>query len=393
MSYLSSTQRVIYSDSRSLAELPENSVDLVVTSPPYPMIEMWDLLFSTMNPEIEDKVNQSEGTIAFELMHLELDKIWDEVDRVTKEGAILCINIGDATRSIGKKFQLFSNHARILNYFLNKNYHNLPNILWRKQTNAPNKFMGSGMLPVGAYVTLEHEYIIILRKHSKREFKTEEEKTIRKQSGFFWEERNVWFSDIWEDIKGTKQKLLNNSTRERSAAFPYELAYRLVNMFSVKGDTVFDPFFGTGTTSVACASSGRNCIGVEIDQKFQSIISETILTSRDFINNLIGERLKKHTDFVKLRLSEEKVLKHYNNFHDFPVMTSQEKEIQLLFVDKIIQESENQFRVFYSEIPTESKPIFASGMRRTRSGRYDRSEAESIAARSSMIVEDLCVRR
>ena len=84
---------------------------------------------------------------------------------------------------------------------------NLPNILWHKTTNAPNKFMGSGMLPCGAYVTLEHEWILIFRKGGKRVYKKTEEKEIRRDSSFFWEERNIWFSDIWE-IKGVKQPLI-----------------------------------------------------------------------------------------------------------------------------------------------------------------------------------------
>ena len=80
-------------------------------------------------------------------------------------------------------------------------FQSIPLILWRKQTNAPNKFMGSGMLPAGAYVTLEHEYILVLRKGSKREFKKAEEKRNRHESAIFWEERNIWYSDIWMDTE------------------------------------------------------------------------------------------------------------------------------------------------------------------------------------------------
>jgi DNA modification methylase len=114
----------------------------------------------------------------------------------------------------------------------------LPAILWRKQTNAPNKFMGSGMMPPGAYVTLEHEYILILRKGNKREFTSIKEKQNRRESAFFQEERNFWFSDVWMDLKGTTQNLFDNKATERSAAYPFELPYRLISMFSVKSDTV-----------------------------------------------------------------------------------------------------------------------------------------------------------
>ena len=218
--------------------IPSESVSLVVTSPPYPMIHMWDDLFISQNPAIGKALKNREGPHAFELMHRLLDDVWNEVYRVLKNGGIACINIGDATRTIDDNFSLYQNHTRLMAYLLQLGFNALPAILWRKQTNAPNKFMGSGMLPPGAYVTLEHEYILIVRKGPKREFKTPEEKQMRRQSAFFWEERNIWFSDIWLDVKGASQHLFDNRARRRSAAFPFEVPYRLINMFSVKGDTV-----------------------------------------------------------------------------------------------------------------------------------------------------------
>ena len=132
--------------------------------------------------------------------------------------------------------------------------------------------MGSGMLPAGAYVTLEHEFILILRKGNKRNFVTEADKKRRKQSAFFWEERNLWFSDVWEDLKGTKQNNIAKEIRERSGAFPFELPYRIINMFSVKEDAILDPFLGTGTTMAAAMATGRNSIGVEIDKNFRETL-------------------------------------------------------------------------------------------------------------------------
>ena len=121
----------------------------------------------------------------------------------------------------------------------------LPDILWRKPTNAPNKFMGSGMLPAGAYVTYEHEYILIFRKGGKRAFdRPPRRRQLRRRSAYFWEERNVWFSDVWTDLTGDAPGSRRRETRARSAAFPFELPYRLIQMFSVYGDTVLDPFAG-----------------------------------------------------------------------------------------------------------------------------------------------------
>ena len=231
------TVHSIYIDaSQHMTSTEDNTIDLVVTSPPYPMIEMWDEIMAKQNPEITDNL-ESNPEMAFELMHRELDKVWKECFRVLKVGGFLCVNIGDATRTINDNFTLYNNHSRISKACIEIGFVGLPNIIWRKQTNVPNKFMGSGMLPCGAYVTLEHEWILIFRKGSKREYKKADAKLNRMKSSFFWEERNVWFSDVWE-IKGTKQKIQKKTSRERSAAYPFEVPYRLINMFSQKGDTV-----------------------------------------------------------------------------------------------------------------------------------------------------------
>jgi DNA modification methylase len=327
------------------------------------MIEMWDEIMSKQNPEIGVALEKNKGHIAFELMHLELDKVWTEVERVLIPGGFVCINIGDATRTINKEFALYPNHSRIISKFLKLGLSNLPNILWRKQTNAPNKFMGSGMLPSGAYVTLEHEWILIFRKGSKREFKTEEQKKKRKESSFFWEERNIWFSDLWE-LKGIKQKVINSSTRERSAAFPFEIPFRLINMYSLKGDTVLDPFVGTGTTTIAAMATERNSIGVEIDESFLKVITQNILaTPVEYLNKFLDHRIEQHSKYINERALDKSKneIKHYNNNLQVPVMTTQETDIVLSKLISITQLSETSFNSTYQNafafqpIPTKTK--------------------------------------
>src|SRR5206468_5334175 len=110
-------------------------------------------------------------------------------------------------------FILYPNHVRIASHLVRLGFNPLPAILWRKQTNAPNKFMGSGMFPPGAYVTLEHEYVLIVRKGDKRAFDSEVIRSRRRESAFFWEERNDWFSDVWFDLKGTGQNLVDRDVR------------------------------------------------------------------------------------------------------------------------------------------------------------------------------------
>ena len=335
--------------SQHMSSTEDNTVDLVVTSPPYPMIEMWDEIMAKQNPDISYNLEKNPET-AFELMHQELDKVWKECFRVLKDGGFLCINIGDATRTINGNFTLYNNHSRISKACVEMGFVGLPNIIWRKQTNAPNKFMGSGMLPCGAYVTLEHEWVLIFRKGGKREYKKADAKLSRMKSSFFWEERNVWFSDVWE-IKGTKQKIQKDTTRERSAAFPFEVPYRLINMFSQKGDMVMDPFLGTGTTMQAAILLGRNSCGYEIDPNFESIIREGIDNLElDLCNSLIKQRFDAHKEFIANRKASGKEIKHFNETLNCAVMTSQEKEIELNYLEDIKLEKETgKYIVSYEE--------------------------------------------
>lgn len=320
--------------SQHMSRTADNSVNLVVTSPPYPMIEMWDEIMAKQNPQIAEAL-ASNPEDAFELMHRELDKVWGECFRVLKDGGFLCINIGDATRTINSNFSLYNNHTRIAKACIALGFVSLPNIIWRKQTNAPNKFMGSGMLPCGAYVTLEHEWILIFRKGGKRMYKTAAEKENRMFSSFFWEERNTWFSDVWE-IKGTKQRIMQPQTRERSAAYPFEVPYRLINMFSQRGDVVLDPFLGTGTTMQAAILCGRNSCGYDIDPAFETIIRENIQSfSVDNCNVLIKQRFDDHKSFVIERQKSGKEVKHFNSILNVPVMTGQEEKIALQYLRNI----------------------------------------------------------
>jgi DNA modification methylase len=316
-------------DARHMPALPADSVDLVVTSPPYPMIAMWDDLFAAQDPQIADHLAQARGLQAFEGMHGLLDPVWSEILRVLKPGGLACINVGDATRSLGDDFALYPNHARILQCLSAIGFTILPDILWRKPTNAPNKFMGSGMLPAGAYVTLEHEYILIARKGGKRVFVSAAEKQNRRASALFWEERNRFFSDVWTEVRGTAQVLPSNEARARSAAFPFEVAYRLIAMYSVKGDQVLDPFWGTGTTTAAAMALGRNSIGLEIAPVLADGLGALLDHLSERLNAYTEERLARHLWFVAERMKTGRHLRHRNKPYGFPVVTAQEVDLIL----------------------------------------------------------------
>ena len=338
--------KVYFKNSSDMREIESNSIDLMITSPPYPMIEMWDQLFSTLNEEIKQALEEEDSKKAFNLMHQELDNVWREVARVLKLGGIACINIGDATRNIGKNFQLFPNHVKITNFFQDNDFIELPCILWRKPTNSPNKFLGSGILPPNAYITLEHEYILIFRKGEiKRKIPPKLEN--RYNSAFFWEERNKWFSDVWEDIRGISQNLNKNNNnqkniRKRSAAFPLEIPYRLINMFSLYEDLVLDPFWGTGTTSLAAMISARNSIGYEINSKFMELFKENMGKLRKLNSEINNNRLHQHLEFIKHYRNKAKDIKYTSAHYKFPVITKQEIDV-LLYSIKNYSEDENKF--------------------------------------------------
>ncbi|MEM3696293.1 MAG: site-specific DNA-methyltransferase [Candidatus Bathyarchaeia archaeon] len=252
--------KIVIGDSRHMDEVANESVHLIVTSPPYPMIDIWDGLFKKL------------GCKTFNDMHDYLADVWAECKRVLVNGGIACINIGDALRKVNGVFRLFPNHAEVIKRFEELGFVTLPNILWKKPTTKPNSFLGSGFLPTNAYVTLDCEYILIFRKGGDlRKFLTKD--PYRYASYYTKEERDVWFSQIW-DIKGVKQE--SNEVERRVAAYPDEIPYRLLRMFSIIGDTVLDPFLGTGTTTKVAMNLHRNSIGYEIDEKMLTLIKKKI---------------------------------------------------------------------------------------------------------------------
>ena len=317
-------------DARDMTGLADEAVDLVVTSPPYPMIEMWDDLFASLDPTIADHLDAGDGEVAFEAMHDVLDSVWTEVARVLRPGGIVCVNVGDATRTVDGSFRVYPNHARIVAAFQGLGFEPLPDVLWHKPTNSAAKFMGSGMLPTNAYVTLEHEYVLVFRKGGRRDFDAKDDR--RYESAYFWEERNRWFTDVWTEIKGELQTLPDDGLRDRSAAFPFEIPYRLVNMYSVYGDTVLDPFWGTGTTSLAAMVAGRNSVGYELEGDFHDFFAERVADLPAMSRAVVAERLRAHRDFVA---SEGGDLGYRAEHYDVPVRTKQERRIRFFEVTDV----------------------------------------------------------
>jgi modification methylase len=275
--------RIILGNSQQMSELDADSVQLMVTSPPYPMIAMWDELFARGNPKIAEFFRElptnNNGQTArqiYNAMHNYLSEVWAETYRVLEDGGIACINIGDATRSINGNFQLYPNHSRITEVCEKIGFTTLPYILWKKPTTKPMykgkcSFLGSGFLPPNAYVTLDCEFILLFRKGKLRKFPPKD--ALRYESIFTKKERDEWFSQIWS-LKGTRQTV--TGLERRIAAYPEEIAHRLIRMFSVKGELVLDPFLGSGTTTKIAIQNERNSIGYETDPKMLPIIAKKI---------------------------------------------------------------------------------------------------------------------
>lgn len=245
--------RLVNGDSRELLFLPDQSVHLVVTSPPY-----WNLKRYNDNPDQLGHIQDYEAFLS------ELEKVWRHVYRVLVPGGRLVCVVGDvcvARRNFGRHL-VFPLHADICVICRHIGFDNLNPIIWHKIANASyevtngSKFLGKPYEP-NAIIKNDMEFILMQRKPGGYRQPTE---TQRSESRIGKEEFDRWFQQIW-NITGA-------STKQHPAPFPLELATRLVRMFSFSGDTVLDPFCGSGTTMVAALRTGRNSIGIDIDPDY-----------------------------------------------------------------------------------------------------------------------------
>jgi DNA modification methylase len=245
--------RLINGDSRDLSFLDDNSIHLVVTSPPY-----WNLKRYNENPDQLGHIQDYEAFL------FELEKVWRHVYRILVPGGRLVCVVGDvcvARRDFGRHL-VFPLHADICVICRRIGFDNLNPIIWHKIANASyevengSKFLGKPYEP-NAIVKNDMEFILMQRKPGGYRKPTNAQ---REASRINKEDFDRWFQQIW-NITGA-------STKQHPAPFPLGLATRLVRMFSFTGDTVLDPFCGSGTTMIAALRSNRNSIGIEIDPEY-----------------------------------------------------------------------------------------------------------------------------
>ncbi len=243
-------------DARDLSFIPDGSVHLVVTSPPY-----WTL------KKYNDASGQMGAIENYEQFLDELDKVWRECARVLAPGGRVCCVVGDVCiprKRIGRHL-VMPLHADIQVRSRKLGLDVLTPILWHKIANGVTEAEGNGAGFYGkpyqpnAIVKNDIEYVLFMRKGGEYRTVTPLQKAL---SMLTKDEMQRWWRSVWTDIRGA-------STRSgHPAPYPSAIAERLIRMFSFAGDTVLDPFLGTGSTSVAAIAAGRNSIGVEIDPTY-----------------------------------------------------------------------------------------------------------------------------
>lgn len=254
--------RLVHGDARDLHFLPDASVHLVVTSPPY-----WTLKEYAPNEQQLGAIQNYEAFLS------ELDRVWSECARVLVPGGRICCVVGDVCipRKRDGRHRVVPLHADILVRTRKFGLDALTPILWFKIANGALEADGNGAgfygkpYQPGAIVKNDFEYILFLRKGGAYRSPSHIQKALSILSK---DEMKAWLRTSWADIKG-------ESTRKgHPAPYPIELAERLIRLFSFAGDTVLDPFAGCGSTTLAAIHTGRNSVGVEIEQQYLQLARE-----------------------------------------------------------------------------------------------------------------------
>ncbi|MDF1498305.1 MAG: site-specific DNA-methyltransferase [Patescibacteria group bacterium] len=278
--------KIIRGDSRQINELPNNSVNLVITSPPY-----WQLKDYGTNDQIgynnsyEDYINN-------------LNLVWQECCRVLQNGCRLCINIGDQfARSVYYgRYKIIPIRTEIIKFCETIGFDYMGSIIWQKSTTMNTSggatIMGSFPYPRNGIIKLDYEFILLFKKNGISE---KIDKNLKELSKMTKEEWNTYFQGHW-NFNGVRQD-------GHIAMFPEELPNRLIKMFSFVGDSVLDPFVGSGTTSLVAKNLGRNSVGYEINSKFIEIIKQKLDVG-------VGKMFDSSTiDFI----SQEKIDTNFKN--------------------------------------------------------------------------------
>lgn len=251
--------RIIIGDSRQMADVADRSVHLIITSPPY-----WQL-------KDYGAANQIGYNHSYEEYINNLNLVWSECGRVLHPGCRLCINIGDQfARSVYYgRYKVIPIRTEIIKFCETVGFDYMGAIIWQKVTTTNTTggatIMGSFPFPRNGILKIDYEFILIFKKNGKA---PRVDKETKERSRMTTEEWNTYFTGHW-NFAGEKQD-------KHLAMFPEELPRRLIKMFSFHGDTVLDPFLGSGTTSLAARNLNRHSVGYEINPEFAPIIEKKV---------------------------------------------------------------------------------------------------------------------
>ena len=251
--------RIFIGDSRNMADIHNESVHLIITSPPY-----WQLKDYGNGKQIG--YNDS-----YEEYINNLNLVWNQCHRILHKGCRLCINIGDQfARSVYYgRYKVIPIRTEIIKFCESLGFDYMGAIIWQKVTTTHTTggatVMGSFPFPRNGILKIDYEFILIFKKYGNPPKVTKE---IKDQSKLTKEEWNQYFTGHW-NFPGEKQD-------KHLAMFPEELPKRLIKMFSFVGDTILDPFLGSGTTSLAAKKLNRNSVGYEINGEFLPTIKEKL---------------------------------------------------------------------------------------------------------------------
>ena len=260
-----SKHKIVIGDSRKLNLIPDKSVQLIITSPPY-----WQL-----------KDYGAESQIGFNDSYEEyinnLNLVWKECYRVLSDGCRLCINIGDQfARSVYYgRYKVIPIRTEIIRFCETLGMDYMGAIIWQKQTtmntSGGGAVMGSFPYPRNGILKIDYEFILVFKKQGKAPTPSAEQKKLSEMTKEEW---NTYFASHWT-FGGAKQD-------GHIAVFPEELPHRLIKMFSFAGETVFDPFMGSGTTALAARNLQRNSIGYEINPDFFTYYKQKVDSALPF---------------------------------------------------------------------------------------------------------------
>ena len=251
--------KIIIGDSRQMGEVPDESVHLIITSPPYWQLKDYgDEMQIGYNDSYEEYINN-------------LNIVWNECHRILHKGCRLCVNIGDQfARSVYYgRYKVIPIRTEIIKFCESTGFDYMGAIIWQKVTTTHTTggatVMGSFPFPRNGILKIDYEFILIFKKYGNA---PKVSKDIKEQSKLTKEEWNRYFTGHW-NFPGEKQD-------KHLAMYPCELPARLIKMFSFVGDTVLDPFLGSGTTTIAARNLDRNSIGYEINESFLPVIKEKV---------------------------------------------------------------------------------------------------------------------